>query len=112
MKNKDNRPEKTDSSANPERTLRRQAEEIARDKASLPPEDLDALSSEEIRRMFHELRVHQIELEIQNAELRRTQAELESSRARYIDLYDLAPVGYCTISEKELILEPTSQPLP
>lgn len=78
MKNRDNRPEKTDSSANPEQTLRRQAEELARDKASLPPEDLDALSSEEIRPMFHELRVHQIELEIQNEELRRTQAVLKA----------------------------------
>jgi PAS domain S-box-containing protein len=49
--------------------------------------------------------VHQIELEMQNEELRRTQAELETSRARYFDLYDLAPVGYVTIGEQGLILE-------
>jgi PAS domain S-box-containing protein len=60
---------------------------------------------ESTRQMFHELRVHQIELEMQNEELRRAQVELEAARARYFDLYDLAPVGYCTLSEKGLILE-------
>ena len=49
--------------------------------------------------------VHQIELEMQNEELRRAQAELEASRERYFDLYDLAPVGYFTFSEAGLILE-------
>jgi diguanylate cyclase (GGDEF)-like protein/PAS domain S-box-containing protein len=85
--------------------LRRQAEEIARIKLVRPPEDTAALSPEENRRLLHELRVHQIELEIQNEELRRVQAELETARARYFDLYDVAPVGYCTVSEQSLILE-------
>jgi PAS domain S-box-containing protein len=49
--------------------------------------------------------VHQIELEMQNEELRSAQAEIEDGRARYFDLYDLAPVGYCTLSAKGLILE-------
>ena len=49
--------------------------------------------------------MHQIELEMQNEELRRAQGELEASRARYFDLYDLAPVGYFTLSEQGLILE-------
>jgi len=85
--------------------LRWQAEEIARGKAARMPENVEALSPEETRQMLHELRVHQIELEMQNEELRRAQAELDASRARYFDLYDLAPVGYCTVSEKGLILE-------
>jgi PAS domain S-box-containing protein len=42
---------------------------------------------------------------MQNEELRRAQIELEASRARYFDLYDLAPVGYFTLSEEGMILE-------
>ena len=85
--------------------LRWRTEEIIREKAAQPPEKLEAPSPEETRRTLHELRVHQIELEIQNEELRRAQAELDAARARYFDLYDLAPVGYATVSEKGLILE-------
>ena len=85
--------------------LRRQAEEIAGDEEALPPENQEALSPEETRHTLHELRLHQIELEMQNEELRRAQAELDAARARYFDLYDLAPVGYVTLSEQGLILE-------
>ena len=87
------RPDKSD--------LRRQAEK----KAALSPEHNKCLSLNETRLMIHELRVHQIELEMQNEELRRTQEELNAARARYFDLYDLAPVGYCTLSKDGLFLE-------
>ncbi len=85
--------------------LRRLAEEKAREKGARIPEDLEKLSPGEARKLLHELRVHQIELEMQNEELRRVQLELEASHAGYFDLYDLAPVGYCTLSEKGLILK-------
>jgi len=62
-------------------------------------------SLEEMSKILHELRVHQVELEMQNEELRRAYAELDTVKARYFDLYDLAPVGYITINEKSLILE-------
>ena len=86
-------------------TLRWLAEDIFQRKAGLSPEGLKALSPEEMQHMLHELRVHQIELEIQNQELRRIQEELETSKARFVDLYDFAPVGYLTVSENGLILE-------
>ena len=68
-------------------------------------ENLKVLSPEEIQQNLYELQVHQIEMEMQNAELHRVQAELDIVLARYVDLYDLSPVGYCTISEQGLILE-------
>ncbi|GFK93513.1 Alkaline phosphatase synthesis sensor protein PhoR [Fundidesulfovibrio magnetotacticus] len=65
----------------------------------------EAMTPEEMLQMMHELRVHQIELEMQNEELRRTQMELETLRAKYFDLYDLAPIGYVTLSGKGMLLE-------
>jgi PAS domain S-box-containing protein len=92
-------------SETPAVALRRRAEGIARGKAFRIPEDMESLSVEAARQMLHELRVHQIELEMQNEELRRAQAELDAARARYFDLYDLAPVGYFILNDQELILE-------
>jgi len=85
--------------------LRMLAEEIAGIEDFPDTGTPEALSAEETRRLLHELRVHQIELTMQNKELRRAQVDLETSRAHYFDLHDLAPVGYCTLSEKGLILE-------
>lgn len=65
----------------------------------------NSLSDRDPGKFLHELNVHKIELEIQNEELHRLQAELEKSRAKYFDLYNLAPVGYFTLTEKGRILE-------
>ena len=62
-------------------------------------------SENDAKRLVHELEVHQIELEMQNAELKRAQEELESSRNKYVELYDFAPVGYFTVDQKGMILE-------
>ena len=62
-----------------------------------PPADLN--------RLIHELQVHQIELEMQNDELRRTQEELAEAHERYFELFDLAPVGYFVLSDKSEFLE-------
>lgn len=97
-------PEHSESSADSWQTLRQKAEAIAQAK-SQSTENLNALSIDDIRQIIHELRVHQVELELQNEELKRVQEELEDARSRYFDLYDLAPVGYCTLSDRGLILE-------
>jgi PAS domain S-box-containing protein len=90
----------TDTPTESGQALRQRAEEKLSTKEVIATEEF---TPEETRQLFHELRVHQIELEMQNEELRCTQHKLEESRSRYFDLYDLAPVGYLTVSAKGLI---------
>ncbi len=82
--------------------IRRRAEEKLKE-ATSGSEDLSGVSPENMTTLIHELRVHQIELKMQNDELRRIQQELEKARDRYSHLYDFAPVGYFTVSEKGTI---------
>ncbi len=82
-------------------TLRKQAESALKGQT----EDLQKLSTKDVQHLVHELQVHQIELEMQNEELRRTQSELEDSRNRYSNLYDFAPIGYFTFDKNGIIIE-------
>jgi len=79
--------------------LRKQAEKKLETRLE-NAEDLSHLPSETKDRLLHELQVYQIELEMQNEELLRSQLELEAARKNYADLYNFAPVGYITISEQ------------
>lgn len=65
----------------------------------------DNMPVSEMQTMLHKLHIHQLELEMQNDELRRIQRELDAARAHYIDLYDLVPVGYCTLNTAGVILQ-------
>jgi len=80
--------------------LRRRAEGVLSKRpppAHPPVHDPQALT--------HELEVYQIELQMQNDELQRAQVDLEKSRQRYFELYDLAPVGYVTLGANGKVTE-------
>ena len=82
-------------------SLRTHAEEqLARTKTNAP--DFAGHTPEEL---IHELQVHQIELETQAEELRQAYRALEESRDKYLDLYEFAPLGYLTLSDKGIICE-------
>ena len=68
-------------------------------------DDLSGMSPEDMACLIHELRVHQVELKVQNEELRRIQNELEKTRDCYSHLYDFAPVGYLSVNENGWIQE-------
>ena len=84
-----------------EEMLRRRAEKLLSKKIKAFPK----IQDEDVKAPVHELQVHQIELEMQNEELRRAQEEIEKSRSKYVDLYDFAPVGYFTLNKKGQIVE-------
>ena len=81
--------------------LRQRAEAAVRTSRT----DIARMSPEEKQQLVHELQVHQIELEMQNEELRRAQGELAQSRDRFNHLYDFAPVGYVTLDPDGTVLD-------
>ena len=84
--------------------IRRRAEKRFFDK-SLALLEKGSLSGDELKRLFHELQNHQVELELQNEELRHIQAELQQSRDKYSRLYNHVPVGCFTLDLRGNILE-------
>ncbi len=80
---------------------RKEAEKMLQEKT----ESLQELSDKDVQHQVHELRTHQIELEMQNEELRKAQIELEEARNKYADLYDFAPIGYFTFDKNGLIMD-------
>ena len=70
-------------------TLRQNAEQQLRHEPQVIANTAETKSPELMQILIHELRVHQIELELQNEELRRKQAELDSSRSMYFNLYHI-----------------------
>lgn len=79
--------------------LRSQAERLITQRKDEPTTP----TQEEINRVFHELQVHQIELELQNEELRRAMDQLDQSRQQFFTLFDQAPVGYLVLDEVGMI---------
>ena len=90
-----------DDNVGSEIALREAAEDQLGKSLDVSPEFKD-LTSEKI---IHELQVHQIELEMQNDELKRVQLALEVARDKYQDLYDSVPVGHFTLTHTGLIKE-------
>ncbi len=86
-------------------TLRQQAEARWQQTTGSLPDIFEDLTIADSHSLLQELHVHQIELEMQNEELRRAKIELEDSRTGYMNLYELAPVGYFSVSDDGLLLQ-------
>jgi PAS domain S-box-containing protein len=80
--------------------LRKRAEEVL-SYSNLSEMDV----SEDVRRLLSELHVHQVELEMQNDELRQAQLQLAKEREKYVDLYNFAPVAYFSVDQDDVILD-------
>ena len=81
--------------------LKKQAQEFI----NKNPSTIENIPPMDTRQLIEDLQVHQVELEMQNEELRRLQQNLEKTRDKYSDLYDFSPVSYFTMNEKGIILE-------
>src|SRR5215472_2881426 len=80
--------------------LRRQAEETLRTRSSNKK-----ANTLDLRRLVHELEIHQVELKTQNEELRNAQVQLAESRDRYSELCEFAPVAYVTLDRNGRVIE-------
>jgi PAS domain-containing protein len=94
----DKRDHKTD--LNSAKALRKEAERRYRQKLT----DLSHLDQSDHAKLMQELQIHQIELEMQNEELRDSQLQLEAIHQQYLDLYNDAPVGYASLDDSGMVL--------
>jgi PAS domain S-box-containing protein len=81
--------------------LRKRAEETLRTRPSHRKNDKDG----DLPRLLNELEIHQVELKIQNEELRNAQVQLAESRDRYRALYEFAPLAHVTLDRDGRVLE-------
>ena len=90
-----------------ERIQKRTSELYKRARRTPPkdPQPIHNMSKADVQKLIHDLNAHQVELEIQNEELCRVQLQLEETRDKYLDLYNLAPIGYFTLDQASRILE-------
>ena len=98
-------PDQTPQQLADANALRQRAEARFNDHAASRDNTLAEPLPKAVQELVHELQVHQIELELQNDELRHAHTAQESAKERYFDLYDLAPVGYVTVGDNGSILE-------
>ncbi len=90
-----------DPDPSPEETLRNRAERAVQ----MTQQEVADMDAVDVQRLVHDLQVHQVELELQNEELRQTQLALTDAHQRYHQLYNLAPVGYLSLDAAGLIQE-------
>ncbi len=88
-----------------QRMLRGRADSAAHERATKYPDRPNLMSLDQTPAMLHELQLLQVDLAIQKEELHRAKAAIDIQRARYFELYDLAPIGYFTLSLKGLVLQ-------
>lgn len=84
----------------PETLVLRARAEAQLKKQPMKPMDDAEESSADSQRLLHELQVHQVELEMQNAALIQSQDEMERVLDKYTDLYDFAPIGYFSVNQR------------
>ncbi len=102
MKSKDNKDKQVNK--NEYHELRRRAERVFREK-SLEVTSIEKMSDNEILSLINELKIYQLELEMQNEDLQSAHLELEISQSLYCKLFELAPVGYITLNNEGAILK-------
>lgn len=100
------KPSDNDRTLNSQELMpQKQAKVLLGESASLTVSQLDRLSSEEKQLLLDELQTHQIQMNMQNEELCLLQTALGAAHSRYFELYNQAPLGYCTLSRHGLILQ-------